>query len=489
MQVVGTGGRVSRSEFLRGSVAAIVALGANAVLAGCAATGSVAGPVGPAVAANTIELVFQPNVQFISWNATTRQIFQHFVDEQFNADPKQRGIHARISSAGWGNTEAEIVATLAGKGYADIFLQCCASLSAMEQAGIVQPLDELLKQDNIPRSLWAQQHLAAASYAGSLYGLPAYDATHCIFYRQDLLDQFGLAYPDPGWTSADAARVWASASGTNRNGTHRAGMSFYWGSQEMPFWLRGWGAAYASPDQTRATMATPQGAAAVGYFVDLVRSGAAIPGQQNTQLLPSAQAVFAEYHSAHVVDVGVHVLGSNFKWNILPMPLWPAGRATGGGNTSYMLNRDTKHVEAAWTLMKWLTGAGGDMRWPKFQIQISLVTPALLSLWSYWQATIVQVAPVLQGKELQWFAAPALQDYEYSQVFYRYQPLVADADVNSWLSGITAGHVDVPLGLQQMQDQVNVLEGIGPQQQQAQRQALVQFPVRGPAMAGVSAGV
>ena len=489
MQVVGTGGRVSRSEFLRGSVAAIVALGANAVLAGCAATGSVAGPVGPAVAANTIELVFQPNVQFISWNATTRQIFQHFVDEQFNADPKQRGIHARISSAGWGNTEAEIVATLAGKGYADIFLQCCASLSAMEQAGIVQPLDELLKQDNIPRSLWAQQHLAAASYAGSLYGLPAYDATHCIFYRQDLLDQFGLAYPDPGWTSADAARVWASASGTNRNGTHRAGMSLYWGSQEMPFWLRGWGAAYASPDQTRATMATPQGAAAVGYFVDLVRSGAAIPGQQNTQLLPSAQAVFAEYHSAHVVDVGVHVLGSNFKWNILPMPLWPAGRATGGGNTSYMLNRDTKHVEAAWTLMKWLTGAGGDMRWPKFQIQISLVTPALLSLWSYWQATIVQVAPVLQGKELQWFAAPALQDYEYSQVFYRYQPLVADADVNSWLNGITAGHVDVPLGLQQMQDQVNVLEGIGPQQQQAQRQALVQFPVRGPAMAGVSAGV
>ena len=48
--------------------------------------------------------------------------------------------------------------------------------------------------------------------------------------------------------------------------------------------------------------------------------------------------------------------------------------------------------------------------------------------------------------------------YEFSQVFYRYQPLVADADVNTWLNTITAGQVDVPLGLRQMQAQVNEVE-------------------------------
>ena len=52
----------------------------------------------------------------------------------------------------------------------------------------------------------------------------------------------------------------------------------------------------------------------------------------------------------------------------------------------------------------------------------------------------------------------ALHDYEYAQVFYRYEPLVADADVNTWLNAMTAGHIDVALGLRQMQAQVNAVE-------------------------------
>ena len=479
---------LTRAALLRGAAAVSLGLAAPWALTGCA-TGAVqgSGPVRPQRASTVIDLVFQPNVQFIPWNPTTQHIFQQFTDEHFNAH--HHGLRASIFPAGWGDTQPQIVATLAGKGYADIFMQCCASLPVMEQAGIVAPLDALLREDNIARTQWVGQHLQAATYAGHLYGLPAYDATHCIFYRQDLLDQLGLSYPDPSWTAAEAARIWTAASGTNRDGSHRAGMSFYWGSAWMPFWLRGWGAHYANPDQTRATMDTAQGSAAVGYFVELVRSGVAIPGQQNPQILPAAQAVFAEYHSAHVVDVGVHVLGNSYKWNILPMPLWPVRRATGGGNSSYMLNQDTKHRAAAWTLLKWLTGAEGDMSWPRFQIQISLVTPALLSLWSYWETAVVQVAPVLQGKDLQWFAAPALQDYEYSQVFYRYQPLVADADVNTWLNTITAGHVDVALGLQQMQGQVNALEREAVGQASAQQQARTRFPARGPVMAQVPAGL
>ena len=452
-------GSVTRSALLRAASAASLGLATSWAVTGC--MGGVVrgrGLARPQTASTAIALVFQTNIPLNFWNPTTQHIFQQFIDAHFNA--QHRGLRAVIFPGGWGDTQPQIVATLAGKGYADIFMQCCASLPTMEQAGIVAPLDALLQQDNIPRTLWVREHLRAATYAGHLYGLPAYDATHCIFYRQDMLDQLGLSYPDPSWTAAEAARLWTAASGTNRDGSHRAGMSFYWGSGWMPFWLRGWGASYASPDQTRATMDTAQGRAAVGYFVGLVHSGVAIPGQQNPQLLPSAKAVFAEYHSAHILDVGVQILGNNFKWNILPMPRWPARRATGGGNSSYMLNRDARHRVAAWTLLKWLTGAGGDMSWPKFQIQISLVTPALLNLWDYWQTAVVRTAPVLKGKDIHWFAAPALQDYEYSQVFYRYQPLAADDDVNTWLNAITSGHVDVTLGLKQMQGQVNALERV-----------------------------
>jgi ABC-type glycerol-3-phosphate transport system substrate-binding protein len=279
-----------------------------------------------------------------------------------------------------------------------------------------------------------------------------------IFYRQDILDQLGLAYPDPNWTYADAARIWQAATGQNQDGTHRAGASFYWHSEALPFWLAGWGAQYMNAAQDRATMASAEGGAAVSYVEDLFKAGAAIDGEQNPLLLPRAQAVFAQYHSAHVINIGVGNLGNRYKWDLLPNPVWPRGRTTFVTIDCYMLNARTKHQSEAWTLLKWISGAEGDLAWPKFQIQISLVTPSLISLWDYWEKTIVQVAPVLEGKALHWFYDAAKNGYDYPQLFFRYNPLSADALVNTWLGDIGAGKVGVRLGLQQMQNQVNALE-------------------------------
>ena len=453
-------------------------LASSAVVAGCgrrqASSGTAQGVL-PVPTSGVVHLVFQPNMQFIPMGHTTISLFQEFVDKNFNTNPKFKGIWASVLPTGWGNAQAQIAATLAGSGYADIFHMCCTDIPTLEQAGIVAPLTDLLRKDNIPQSLWSAGHILADSFAGQLYGLPSYDGTLAIFYRQDILDQLGLAYPQPDWTYADAQRIWTSATGRNRDGSHRAGASFYWGSEALPFWLKGWGADYLNPAQDRATMGSTEGAAAVRYVKDLFRSKVAIDGEQNTQLLPSGQAVFAMYHSAHVVDVGVQILGNNFKWNLLPNPIWPKGRTTFVTIDCYMLNRATKHPQETWTLLKWISGAEGDLAWPKFQIQISLVTPSLVSLWDYWEKTITHVAPPLRGKDLKWFYDAARKGYDYPQMFFRYQPLQADGLVNNWLGQITSGQVSATLGLQQMQQQVNALEkvaGAAYRQQQALAQAL-----------------
>ena len=453
-------------------------LASSAVLAGCGqkhlGSGS-AGGVLPVPSSGVVHLVFQPNLQFIAAGHTTMTLFQEFVDKNFNTNPKYKGIWASVNPSGWGNAQAQIAATLAGSGYADIFHMCCTDIPTLEQAGIVAPLTELLRKDNIPLSLWSAGHILADSFAGQLYGLPSYDGTLAIFYRQDILDQLGLPYPQPDWTYADAERIWTSATGRNSDGSHRAGASFYWGSEALPFWLKGWGADYLNPAQDRATMSTSEGAAAVGYVKHLFESKVAIDGEQNTQLLPSGRAVFAMYHSAHVVDVGVRILGNNFKWNLLPNPIWPKGRTTFVTIDCYMLNRATKHPQETWTLLKWISGAEGDLAWPKFQIDISLVTPSLVSLWDYWEKTITHVAPPLRGKDLKWFYDAARKGYDYPQMFFRYQPLQADALVNNWLGQISGGQVSSVLGLQQMQHQVNALERVSAaayHQQQALTQAL-----------------
>ncbi len=471
-------------------------LASSAVIAGCGrrqtGTGAARGVL-PVPTSGVVHLVFQPNMQFIPVTPSTISIFQEFVDKNFNTNPKYKGIWASVLPTGWGNAQAQITATLAGSGYADIFHMCCTDIPTLEQAGIVAPLNDLLRKDNIPLSLWSAGHILADSFAGQLYGLPSYDGTIVMFYRQDTLDELGLPYPQPDWTYADAERIWASASGRNRDGSHRAGASFYWGSEALPFWLKGWGAEYMNPAQDRAMMSSAGGAAAVQYVKNLFTSGAAIDGEQNTQLLPSGRAVFAMYHSAHVVDVGVQILGNNFKWNLLPNPVWPKGRTTFVTIDCYMLNRATKHPQETWTLLKWISGAEGDLAWPKFQIKISLVTPSLVSLWDYWEKTIVHVAPPLRGKDLKWFYDAAKKGYDYPQMFFRYQPLQADSLVNNWLGKIDSSQLSPTLGLQQMEQQVNALQKVAEaayRQQQALTKALKVGPGGSyprPAAAGVGA--
>lgn len=443
----------------------------------------------PVPTSGVVPLIFQPNVQFIPWSPSTQRIYQQFVDENFNTNPKYKGIWASIFPGGWGNATGQIAASIAGSGYADVVMMCCGDVPTMELSGIAAPLDPLLKQDNIPRSLWSSGHLLADSRSGTLYGLPSYDGTLAIFYRQDILDQLGLAYPDSSWTYKDAATIWTACTGKNQGGTHRAGASFYWNSGVLPFWLKGWGASYMNAAQDQATMNSPEGAAALTYVTDLLKAGAAIDGEQNTTLLTSQRAVFAMYHSAHVVDVGARILGNTVKWNILPVPVWPAGRSTFVTIDCYMLNARTKHLQEAWTLLKWISGAEGDLAWPKFQIQISLVTPSLVSMWDYWETTVVQVAPPLVGKDLKWFYDAAQKGYDYPTLYFSYAPLQADNVVNTWMGRMNSGTVSPPLGLAQMQAQVNSIEAAGKTVQASASAVAGLFPSKGPQIAVVPRGL
>lgn len=474
-------------------------LAGGASLAACASTASgnsSSSAAAPVILPGTIVLMFQANVQgAVPWDKTTIALYQNFVDQAFNSNPQYKGIYAKVDPQHWGNATGQIAASIAGSGYDDVIMVCCNDVPTLMNYGYLAPLSPLLKQDNIPTSIWNQGHLAADSYNGTIYGMPAYDGTTVVYYRQDILDQLGLAYPDPTWDYKQAQQLWTACSGTiSGTNKHRYGVSLYWSAayEQMNWWYHGWGTSPYSPDRTKATMYSPEGIAAVTYAINMVQNNVAT-NRSDIPSLAAGDFAFEMGHSDHLIGAATQ-LGTKYKWDILPMPQWPVAKATFNTIDMYGLNNATKHPKEAWELLKWIQlgapqGSSYDYSWPKFQIQTNLITPSILSLWTYWETEVKQVAPPLANKAINWYADAAINNYAYPGYYFQNNPVGAANIMQNWFNQIWAGQISVTQGLQQMENQINAAEAAASTENAAAATAQKLFPAKGAAIAQVQAGL
>ena len=456
--------------------------GAGAGLAASAVLVAGARAAAPQPASGVVPIVFEANNQGVPWNATTLGLYQDFVDAHFNATTK--GIRATVFPGGSGDAQNQILASLAGTGFADIYEGCCDDVATLESGGWLLPLDEYLRQDNLPTSLWSPGHLQALTFGGQLYGLPSYDGPAVIAYRQDLLDQLGLPYPDATWDWQQAAQIWQSCTSAKGKAFARQGVDviFDEAATTWQFWLKGWGTDVMNAAHDACTADTAGGAAALGYLAGLHASGA-MRGGSGPGDLARGSVVFSMCGGWQVFHLATE-LGTRFKWDLLPMPAWPAGRATFGNADFYALNRTSANPDAAWEVLRWLTA---EPDWQRFQMRTTMVEPCLLSLWDEWQSIVVAVAPPLRGKALSWFQEAAL-GYAYPTLHFSYAPTKANAVADLWLDQIWNGQVSPQVGLGQIQTQINAIEAVSRAEAAAAAHGSA-FPSTGPAMATVALGI
>ena len=480
--------RVTRRSALRWGAGA-AALGGAALTACGPATGRSV-PAAPAVQSPTTELLFNANVQGVSWNKTVRGLYQQFVDQNFNADPANKGLRATVTADnGQGASSAQIAASIAGSGYPDIVNGCCTDFSTYFSGGWLLPLDKYIRQDNLQTNVWSKRYLEALAVNGQQVGMPCYDATVCVVYRQDLLDALGLPYPDANWTWQQALDLWTRCTGKDaKTGKQRSGVSFmfssgdYW--QKLNFWLHGWGALEVDEHLTTCLADSAKAVQCLTFMAEAAKNKVAIP-RAEVGALTGGQAVFSMC-GVWTVFPQAQQLGTKYKWNILPAPIWPEGRSTYDGIQFYGINRVCPHPDQAWQLMKWLTY---QPDWQRFQIKTTLVSPCLMSLWEEWETSVKAVAPPLADKDLHWYADASQNAYAWPAAFFRYaMPQVISA-INDWIDQIWNGRVSPELGLQQMARQINALQAVGPRLEQAQKIQAQLFPTQGPPIAAVPSGI
>ena len=476
--------RVQRRRLLRG--AALVAgagLGSAALSACSGVAGTSATPTGQSLVQT---VYFQINWQQ-AWNNLAMRLCQEFTDKYFNS--KYKGIRAVPQK--WGGSQGVVTQIISGSPSAPAVISSCCGDFFLARP-VLKNITPLLRQDNLSTGLWSTGQLQTFQESSGLYGVPAYTACQPLIYNQTLFDTLGLPYPDPQWDYHTAPAVWKSVSGTTKGGNHRYGTTWEWqpgGFDALPFMFKGFGGEEMDPTHTICLMDSKECIAAGNWLYPLVWNKYMInrwglgPGGANAMI----NGRTAMYQSAgNMLFEAVNVLGTNIKWDVIPLPSWPVRRATNVQVDFYGINAHFKNQELAWELFKFVAATKETNR---FLVKSTLSFPNLIGMWAEWEALIRAVAPMTKNKQLKWWRIAAEQGYGYGQEFWKYQDPQTESMIGSVLSKIWNQKLSVQGGFKQIAQQVTTFQRTAAQSAQRQGAVTALFPTHGPSVAPVITGI
>jgi multiple sugar transport system substrate-binding protein len=238
-----------------------------------------------------------------------------------------------------------------------------AMLQEMAASGSILDLNPLITADGYDLSTYYQSTLDMFQNNGGQYGLPASYSNVVLYYNKNLFDTAGLPYPDENmdWTTfVDTAKK--LTLDTNGDGTiEQFGTARLWWPYYMLF-------NNATPFNAAATTCTLTDQKAVDGFqamVDLTLTD---------KVAPSANDLAAQddWHMFEAGRIAMYPIGpwsisefndviKDFDWDATTLPSGPSGkRVTFLFGNAYSILSSSKQQQAAFTFLKFVTGAEGD---------------------------------------------------------------------------------------------------------------------------------
>jgi multiple sugar transport system substrate-binding protein len=217
----------------------------------------------------------------------------------------------------------------------------------------------------------ARDHVSASDYysslmnpfvctSGQVYGLPKDWASLGIFYNKQMLQAAGLSAPDPNWTWSDmqsyAQKLTKNAGSTN--GVY--GMSLSADASRWGAFLFADGGTMLNKDGTQATFNSSQGIDSATYYDSFIKNHTAVlPTQVGA---PWNGDAFGKQKVAMTIEGPwlIPYMASTYpsvQYGIAPLPTAPTGKKANLIFTNaWSAYSGTKHPDAAWELIKYMTG-------------------------------------------------------------------------------------------------------------------------------------
>jgi len=363
---------LSRREFLRLAGASA----AGAALSACT-------PLWPNRAsqgADQVQLVYQ------DWRTDWFPSMVQQMLDQFHAD--HPGIHV-FYTPDPESFEEKMLADMQAGTAPDVFQACCGFFPILAQQGYTLDLRPYVEADLDQATIddWdPAQYRAFFTQDGQQYGLPKYHGALALYYNRDLFDEYGIDYPDQGWDHDDYLATMKRLT-LDRDGD---GETDLWGSMLDVSWDRiqvhvnGWGGHFVDPDDpTLCRVCEPESLAAMEWIRARMWDDRVMATSRDAQNLSTRQA-FVNRRIAMVED-GSWALkdiltGADFRVGVAPFPAGPARRVTLATTDGFGIYADTRHPDAAWELLKFLT----SMEYGRAMARANFLQPARASLVDEW---------------------------------------------------------------------------------------------------------
>ncbi len=207
------------------------------------------------------------------------------------------------------------------------------------------------------------------------FGLPRDFQTIVLYYNKDMFDAAGLAYPNDTWTYDDF-RANAAKLTLDKDGDGTTDQWGFWdgGYDLEPFWgslVWSHGGEIVDLAAGKTLIDSPQAQAGFQVLADMWLTDKSMPTEQ--QLAQYGWDGFLSGVSAMGVSGHWSVpeySAAAFKWDIAPMPIGPAGRATGVNSAGFVIAKGSKNPDAAWEFVKYAFSDAGQSELAKIGLAI-----------------------------------------------------------------------------------------------------------------------
>lgn len=197
-------------------------------------------------------------------------------------------------------------------------------------------------------------------YNGVLYEIPTDIDVYALYYNKTMFDKYKVPYPDWTWDWNKYVEV-ARKFTKDLNGDGRLDQ---WGCAPDQWWesyVYANGGSILSDDNSKCLLDQKAAYEGIQFMSDLVNKYKVAPAPEDLQSLGTSK-LFTSGKIAMIVSGSwaAELIYKNeikdFEYDVAPLPVGPKGRATFFGGAAYAVLSRSKKKDAAWELVKWMTG-------------------------------------------------------------------------------------------------------------------------------------
>jgi multiple sugar transport system substrate-binding protein len=273
------------------------------------------------------------------------------------------GVQIKVINTGGQNYSEKFLAMCAAGTGPDVFYVPPAGLLNYIAKGVMMPLDGFMDGDaSFDKSDFLDRVFEPYIVDGKTYGVPRADQTMVMFYNRNMFKAAGLKDPGTNWTWNDflaaSAKLCVDRDGDGVYDQYAYAVPINWWGFYQCVWSHG--GEIFSKDLKKCLINTPKTLAILQWWVDYVRKHKYSPvliGPQSG----NHQAFFAKQVAMYPMGMWVvtqfNKMIRDFEWDAALFPKDAAGkRRSLAFYAGWGINSKTKHPEAAWDFLKFISG-------------------------------------------------------------------------------------------------------------------------------------